>query len=406
MTCKRKSISSKHNYQLGRGSVNLQEVPLTFYNVYHHSQKADGGSFASMFCYYYYNELQAANPSRPIKLLLIPCGAGGSGWANSQYPNNSWRTDASYWNDVVARIKWAKEQGYQIDAFLWHQGETDADALTKNYKDILHNLIQSVRDQVNDPKLPFILGEMVPSWVSFFPSGRAPYQAIINGIPNEVPYTFTVSGSGLSLSDDIHYSAQAQYILGQRYYNGFATAKLNQNPLQFSKPIQGEYLVLNHNSSGGNYFADLFTAFRNNETTPANALHSKLGDIWKYRNADGFYRFKLQVVNGSGISGGVFEWKQKINPFGLNEFNTEDRNSFIVLQNTIGLNVNGPQGFKSLVYDSGISGGKSTLFHADTRSSSNLWWFAIGQTSTFSNLIPVVETNNSVNHIRLWMVVE
>ncbi len=396
-------FASKGMMQLGRNEVNLQEVPLTFYNGYHHTPQQFRASFSAMFCYYYYNQLKAAHPSQDVKILLIPCGAGSSSWAEAQYPGNSWRTNSSYWSDLITRIKWAKSQGYQIDAILWHQGESDTNALTINYKDIIKNFIQSVREQVDNATLPFVLGEMLPSWVASNAT-RPAYQAIINSIPNEVPYTYTVSGSGLTNSDVIHYSADAHLQLGLRYFDGFTAAKLNASPIGYSAPASGNHLLLNHNSSGTNYFPNIFTALRNDVTNPnpTDPLYSKLGDIWKYKNSDGYYHFRLEVVNGTGISGGIFEWKQKFNPFGLNETQIADRNSCIVINNTIGLNTSANQGFASLVYDnpSAITN-YTTLFHADVRAS---WWFAIGQTTNFSSRIPIVEGNDTVNHIRLYAI--
>lgn len=399
-------FSSKGMLQLARNSYNFQEIPLTFYNVYHHTQQSDKASFASMFCYYYYyyNELKVNNPNKKIHLLLIPCGAAGSGWTSSQYPSNSWRTDANYWNDLVQRIKWAKAQNYQIDAILWHQGETDAIDNTLNYKDILKNHIQNIRDQVGDQKLPFILGEMLPSWVASN-TNYSVFQNIINNIPNEVPYTYTVSGSGLSASDIIHYSAEAHLKLGLRYYNGYTSAKLNNMPNNYILPATGQYLLMNHRSVGAVYFPSIFAAIRNDEMNPNSSLFSKLGDIWKYKNDDGYYHFKLETINNSGTVSGVFEWKQKFNPFGLSEANFEDRNDFIIINNTIGLNTNTGQSFASLVYDTPSNSSTfTTLFHADVRASIGYWYFPIGQTVNFSSLIPILESNNTINHIKFYAI--
>ena len=45
-----------------------------------------------------------------------------------------------------------------------------------------------------------------------------------------------------------------------------------------------------------------------------------------------------------------------------------------------------------------------TLFHADTRS--DKWWFAIGETASFNNRLPIIESNDAVNHIKFYAVIE
>jgi hypothetical protein len=398
-------FSGKNMSQLGRASENFEILPLTFYGTYHHNRKLNAGSFGSIFLYHYYNKLQQDFPNRTIQLMIIPCGAEGSAWTAIQYPNNSWRTDDNYFKDLIDRIKWAKNNGYQIDAFLWLQGETDSLGQTINYKDILKNFIQSIRDYVGNKKLPFILGELVQSWVASNPNYPA-YQNIINSIPNEVPYTATTSSTGLTFCDYIHYDAQAHVTLGLRYFNNLEIAKTNSSPAGYSIPTIGQHLIYNFNAASGLVFPDIFSAIRFG-LNPTDNRYSVLGDIWKYKNQDGYYRFKLEVVNGTGISGGVFEWKQRINPFGLSENSYEDRSSTIILSNTIGLNTStSGQGFSSLVYDYRVTTPTtfSTLFHASTRS--DLWWFPIGQVSNFSNRVPIVETNETVTHVRLYCVKE
>lgn len=396
-------FSGKNLSQLGRFGVNLEVVPLTFYGTYQNIQNVNGGSFGSVFLYHHYNKLRQEYPNRAIQLLLIPCGATTSGWAASQYPGNSWRTDAAYFADIVSRIKWAKNNGYQVDAFLWHQGETDALAQTVNYKDIIKNFIQSIRDYAANQKLPFILGEMAHGWVAATPSA-IPYQAVINDIPNEVPYTGTSSSAGLSMSDGIHFDAQGHVDLGLRYYNKYLTAINNSSPSNYTVPANGEHLVFNYNSSTGLVFPDIFSSLRF-DTNPSDLRYSVLGDIWKYKNSDEFFHFKLEVVNGTGISGGVFEWKQKINPFGLSDKNIEDRSGFVILANTIGLNTSAGQRFTSLAYDTPANSTSfATLFHADVRS--NQSYFSIGQTVLSGNNIPIIETNNTVNHVRLYCIKE
>lgn len=105
------------------------------------------------------------------RVVIIPAGAGGSGWADYVYErDNHWRADGKYFQDLVARISLARDQLQgEFPAFLWHQGETDAFLKTKNYRYILHTFIASMREHIGDLDCPFILGEMVQGWVHGYP---------------------------------------------------------------------------------------------------------------------------------------------------------------------------------------------------------------------------------------------
>ena len=394
-------FSGKNLSQLGRKSPeNFQIIPLTFYGTHHHTNLSNHGSFGSIFLYHYYNKLQEDFPNREIQLILIPCGKGGSGWLTDR--GNTWRASDVLWSDLITRIKWIKNNGYQIDAFLWHQGETDAKSNTKNYKDVLKNFIQSVRDYAGNQNLPFILGEMAQSWVTN--NHESVYQDIINSIPNEVPYTATTSSTELTLGDEIHFDASSHVELGSRYFDNLDIAKKNTSPADYSNPAVGQHLIYNFDSSKRNVFPDEFSAIRYGENEEDDR-YSVLGDIWKYKNKDGYFRFKLVVVNGGLITDGVFEWKQKINPFGLSKKNFEDLSSCIILSNSIGLDtsING-NGFNSLVCDS-FTG--KTLFHGDTQKDSDKWFFSIGQISNYSNKIPLIEGDvNNVTHVQLYCIKE
>ena len=399
-------ITGKKLSQLGRDSDNLQVIPLSFYGTSQHTIQRDKISFGTIFLNRYYDSLQAQYPGRKIELLLVPCGAASSGWNESQYPGNSWRTDDAYFKDLTDRIRWVMNNGYQVDAVLWHQGETDALGNTLNYSDLLRNFIQSLRDYTGNEKLPFIAGELLPSWVAANGSNAANMQALINDLKNTIPYTYTTSAAGLTSFDPIHFDANAHIEMGKRYMDALPLAMANSNPAGFTAVLPGQYLVLNHN--GSSTFSSIFQAIRNGSSETVN-LYSRLGDCWKYKNADGYYHFKLEIVSGGSITGRIFEWKQKFNPFGLRENDYEDKAACIVLANTINLNLDDPtgQGFKSLVYDSPASTtAPTTLFHADNRTGNNYYWFAIGLTQGFGGQIPIIESNNVVSHVRLYMIKE
>jgi hypothetical protein len=79
----------------------------------------------------------------------------------------------------------------------------------------------------------------------------------------------------------------------------------------------------------------------------------------------------------------------------------------LIINNTIGLNTNTGQSFASLVYDTPSNSSTfTTLFHADVRASIGYWYFPIGQTVNFSSLIPILESNNTINHIKFYAIID
>ena len=105
------------------------------------------------------------------RVVIIPAGAGGSGWADYVYQSdNHWRSNGKFFQDLVARINFARDQLLgEFSALLWHQGETDAWRQTKNYQYILQTFIATMREHIGDFKCPFVLGEMVEVWVKGVP---------------------------------------------------------------------------------------------------------------------------------------------------------------------------------------------------------------------------------------------
>ena len=109
------------------------------------------------------------------RVVIIPAGAGGSGWNDFVYEReNHWRADGKYFQDLVSRINYARDQLMgEFPAFLWHQGETDVYFPTKNYRYILQTFIASMREHIGDLDCPFVLGEMVAKWVKGHPDREA-----------------------------------------------------------------------------------------------------------------------------------------------------------------------------------------------------------------------------------------
>ncbi len=146
-----------------------------------------------------------------IKIALIPCAVGGS-------PISAWEPGAAYGNwhpydEAIARVKIALQKGGQLKGVLWHQGESDNDsAHALVYLEKLKTLITRLRTQFNNPKLPFVAGE-----IGYFNKQNF-INPVLHQLPKLVPYTAVVSAKELTdKGDHLHFDTPSAQKLGKRY---------------------------------------------------------------------------------------------------------------------------------------------------------------------------------------------
>ena len=115
-----------------------------------------------------------------------------------------------------------KERGYEIAAFVWFQGESDADhrdpQVWEDYEQKLRELIADVRRDVGVPNLPFLNIQInnIPLWdgTPDKPKGGAIIRAAQKKVAEEDPQGVWISTS--NLSKGYHYDANAFLTIGQR----------------------------------------------------------------------------------------------------------------------------------------------------------------------------------------------
>ena len=306
------------------------------------------------------------------RVVIIPAGFGGSGWSDQLYDKKipHWRADGPLFQNLVKRINYARDQLFgKFPAFLWHQGESDVG--TKNYAFIIRTFIVSMREHIGILDCPFVLGEMARRWVGAHPQ-RKQQQQIINSVQLDVPYTAVVKSHGLYSTqvDPIHFSADDQRVLSTRYYEAIKKAKSNRSP-PYYVPISGKtHVIFNHQISTGHFFAHVLDTYHYglHSTDPK---YSRLGDLWRYRNNDGWYKFELHA-NQKKIT-----WRQKINPLGSWR---EGYTPIQLLENTLGITEDRFQGL--YVKGGATAAAIPTLLSADTNPST--WFFAVGSVHGFA----------------------
>lgn len=153
-----------------------------------------------------------------ITIGLIPSAVGGS-------PISSWEpgtldpaTNTYPYDDAMRRTRKAKETG-TLKAILWHQGEIDSnEILAPRYKEKLITLISRLRQELDNPALPFLIGQLghfsEKPWDQWWRLVNEAHREVAQ----EIKGVYFVSSNGLKHKGDIlHFSAVAARELGRRY---------------------------------------------------------------------------------------------------------------------------------------------------------------------------------------------
>lgn len=172
-------------------------------------------------------------------IALVPCAVGGTSinkWVPGGYDSV---TVTRPFDDALLRIKEAMKKG-EIKGVLWHQGEGDSGVKSsQSYVNKLTELIERVRKEVGNPKLPIVVGQLA--------NYRSNYQYINNELPKlpaNVPYTTIVSSEGLwHKGDGTHFDSPSASEYGRRYAEGMLRLQ-NKKQVSKNKSAKAKYNTL------------------------------------------------------------------------------------------------------------------------------------------------------------------
>ena len=159
------------------------------------------------------------------KLLIIRASVGGTG-----FQTKHWGMQDPLYLKMLEMTDYALSLNPEnrIVSFLWHQGENDAveGNTPENYKNQLLKMITSVRERYGN--MPFIAGDFVNEWKTLNISICEPIVNVIKEVVLLVGNSAFVETSDLlsnnqtiNNGDNIHFSRQSLYILGERYFEKF-----------------------------------------------------------------------------------------------------------------------------------------------------------------------------------------
>lgn len=167
--------------------------------------------------------LLTGNPG--LSIGLIPCAWGGAGIdvlgpGMPLYENTLLRARLAVANGTLAGV-------------LWHQGETDAAAepLARSHADKLARLIRQLRDDLESPRLPFLIGDLAP-----FGDDHRQAEAIrrrdlvragLRQVAEADPHASFVESNGLTGVDGVHFNRGSLVEFGERYATSFRDLRMN-----------------------------------------------------------------------------------------------------------------------------------------------------------------------------------
>ena len=165
----------------------------------------------------------ADNPG--VTVGLIPMAWGGRSIVQLS-------KGSEIYGDAIRHTKAAMQVG-TLKGVLWHQGESDTVEQTRTdaYEKRLYRLIEDVREDLGNPQLPFIVGNLA----EFYGTGqdhKAPdrvaritkIKEILKRLPKKVPHTGFVESTGCSPAAraKVHFDRKSCVLLGKRYAKVYA----------------------------------------------------------------------------------------------------------------------------------------------------------------------------------------
>lgn len=167
--------------------------------------------------------------SRDSHLALIKGPKGGTSLAKDWNPGTKGElaTQGPCYRNFIETVKLALKaltkdgDTYAIRGLLWHQGESDAGSSAALYQQRLTALIVRLREDIGQPDLPFVIGEVYDN------GHRDSILTAQRAVATATPHVGLAESNALKTSDNgTHFDTPSQLTLGER----FAAAMLKLLP--------------------------------------------------------------------------------------------------------------------------------------------------------------------------------
>lgn len=193
--------------------------------------------------------LSAASPNAEI--VILNAAVGGSGLVAAPAPG-SWAVGYSGPNPSLTPIATAaisrtrdlidaRRPGVPVSSVIfWLQGEADPDTTETNYSTALTAVVGALRTALGASSAPFVAGAIVPEYGVGTHVGTRRAVIKVPSVLERAAYVPGVENGGgsQSVSDTIHYTRQAQEVLGVRMLEGYKRAIASTSASVPLKPLE------------------------------------------------------------------------------------------------------------------------------------------------------------------------
>lgn len=224
-------------YQFGSGASEITpaNVPLDMHDT------PTGLSPLTTFAREYAKTVPATTA-----ILLVPAAHGGTGFTTATPLTWDSTIAGGLYDDMITQTNNAVVAAQDlwgatptISAFLWHQGEADGSLTTSEYSAHFDALVTGVRNDLGEPMLPVIVGQMSSDWVAQN-AGPLRVQAAHIDTPARMPLTaFAESLPNTGREGDlVHFGRAGVEYLGTTMFKALTVARANQEVFLVMPPTE------------------------------------------------------------------------------------------------------------------------------------------------------------------------
>jgi hypothetical protein len=235
------AVSNQGIWQIGRRS-NEARVIAAAEPIDHVTWATRGTGFTLPFARLYRDQI--LQPGRQV--LIIPVAKGSTGVVGTKA---YWRPGGEGYLDAKSRLNAALRQfpGSRLAVILWHQGETDAASDPIGYRQDVATLLADLRGEA---QAPVILGQLAESFRKAVMLSNWIDRATLS-IPKILPNSAVAVSAALptfglppkgGAADATHFTAEAQLVLGQRFFCAYLALARPDYAFVSSKGCKGAWV--------------------------------------------------------------------------------------------------------------------------------------------------------------------